>query len=86
MSTQSSTFEQIKEALVFKLAVDPSEVFPESNLRGDLGVDSLDALEFVMALEDQADVSITEDEARELHTVQDVIDLLDAKQSSGVVS
>lgn len=55
---------------------DPEKVTPQSKLINDLGADSLDMVEIVMASEDEFGIEISDEEAEKIITVQDVIDLI----------
>jgi acyl carrier protein len=63
-----------------KLEVEASKITPEANFTDDLGADSLDVVELVMALEEEFDVEIPDEEAEKLQTVQSVVDYINAKQ------
>ena len=62
-------FEQVKEVIVRELAVPESQVTEEASFDGDLKADSLDVVELVMALEDEFDLEIPEEDAERLTTV-----------------
>lgn len=68
--------EKIREKLCEELDIDPSEVNPATDLREDLGADSLDLFEMVMAFEAEYDVEIPAEKLESIVTVQDVIDTL----------
>ena len=65
--------ETIQERLSEMLGVDLPEVLPSAHIVNDLGADSLDVVEIVMAMEEEFDLEIPEDDAEKLHTVQDFI-------------
>ena len=69
--------EQIKKVLVDALNIDEETITPEANLKDDLGIDSLAAVELALELETEFDIRI-EDE--ELETVQDIINIIEEKQ------
>ncbi|MFN2363645.1 MAG: acyl carrier protein [Halarsenatibacteraceae bacterium] len=71
-------FERVKNLIVEELAVDPDEVTIESSFIDDLGADSLDVVELVMALEEEFDIEIPDEDAEKIETVQDAIDYLEA--------
>ena len=73
--------EQITEVLVDAINVDAEDVKPEANLKDDLGIDSLAAVELALELETAFDVTIEDDELAKLVTVQDIIDVISAKQA-----
>ncbi|MBR0575464.1 acyl carrier protein [Proteiniclasticum sp. BAD-10] len=68
-------FDKVKAIIVDKLSVDSDEVTLESSFE-DLGADSLDIVEIVMALEEEFDIEISDDEAEQAKTVGDVCSYL----------
>lgn len=68
------TFEELKAVIVEELGVSEDEVTTESSFIDDLGADSLDLFEFVMAIEDAFGVAIPNEELSTIKTVQDVLD------------
>lgn len=71
-------FEQVKEIIVEELGVDAEEVTLEANLADDLGADSLDAVELIMALEDEFDIKISDDAAQQFQTVQQIVEYIES--------
>ena len=69
-------FEEVKAVIVETLDVKENEVTLESNLRDDLGVDSLDAVELIMALEDAFSIKIEDAEAQNFTTVKNIVDFI----------
>ncbi len=71
-------FDDVKEVVVEQLSVSPDEVKEDSKFVEDLGADSLDVVELVMALEEKFDIEIPDDEAEKIQTVKDVIDYIES--------
>ena len=71
--------DDIKEVVVEQLSVDAAEVKEDSKFIEDLGADSLDVVELVMALEEKFDIEIPDDEAEKIQTVQDVVTYIESK-------
>ncbi len=69
--------QKVIDLIVEKLDVDREDVKPEAHIIDDLGADSLDVVELVMALEDEFDIEIPDEDAENIRTVQDVFDYID---------
>ena len=69
--------EKVKQIISEQLGVEESEVTPSASFVDDLGADSLDTVELVMALEEQFGLEIPDDAAEKIRTVQDAIDYID---------
>ncbi|MBO5083358.1 MAG: acyl carrier protein [Bacteroidaceae bacterium] len=67
---------RVKAIIVDKLGVDESEVTPTASFTNDLGADSLDTVELIMELEKEFGMSIPDDQAEKIATVQDAIDYI----------
>mgnify|MGYP003957398499 CR=1 FL=1 len=74
----SSIEERVKAVVVEQLSVSASEVSNEASFVDDLGADSLDTVELVMALEEEFECEIPDDEAEKITTVQQAIDYINA--------
>ncbi len=74
-----SNFDKIKEILVEKIGVEEAKITENASLIEDLGADSLDAVEVVMDLETEFDITIGDDEAQSLKTVKDIVSIVDKK-------
>jgi acyl carrier protein len=77
--TRDEAFDTFKAAAVDVLSVDTDKVVPEANFADDLDADSLDLVEFVMALEEKFDVEIPESDLEGVKTVGDAFDLVCTK-------
>jgi len=65
--------EKVKKIIVDQLGVDEAEVTPEAKFIDDLGADSLDTVELVMALEEEFEIEIPDEDAEKISTVRDAI-------------
>ncbi|MDY6987158.1 MAG: acyl carrier protein [Thermodesulfobacteriota bacterium] len=65
--------EKVKQMVAEKLSVEIGEVVPEASFVDDLGADSLDLVELIMAMEEAFDIEVPDEEAEKLQTVQDAI-------------
>ena len=70
-------FDDVKEVIVEQLNVSPDEVKPEAKFVEDLGADSLDVVEMIMALEEKFEIEIPDSDAENIKTVQDVVDYIE---------
>lgn len=73
-------FEKVKEITVDKLGVEADEVELKSRFTEDLGADSLDLFEFVMELEDEFDIEISNEDVEQIKTVEDAVNYITANQ------
>lgn len=71
--------EKIKEIVVEQLGVESEQVVLEANFVEDLGADSLDTVELIMAFEEEFDVEIPDADAEKIKTVKDVLNYIEAK-------
>lgn len=70
----STIEERVKKIIIEQLGVNEEEVKPEASFENDLGADSLDTVELVMALEEEFETEIPDEEAEKIKTVQAAID------------
>lgn len=68
--------EKVKKIVAEKLSVEPAEVVLEASFVDDLGADSLDLVELIMAMEETFDIEIPDEEAEQIQTVQDAINYI----------
>ena len=73
---------RVELILIDKLGLQPTEITPDAHLTRDLGVDSLDYAELVMAFENEFNVRIPDNEANSLNTFKEVIDYLHGRVSA----
>ncbi len=73
-------FEKVKEIVVEQLGVEEDEVTMESSFIDDLGADSLDIVELIMALEEEFDIEVPDEEAEKITTVGDVVEYIKSQQ------
>jgi len=71
--------DKVKEMLASQLNIEQAQIKKESRIIEDLGADSLDVVELLMSLEDQLQVTITDEEAGKLKTVGDIVAIVDKK-------
>lgn len=74
-------FERIKAIIVDQLGVDEAEVLPEAHFIDDLGADSLDTVELVMALEEEFGIEISDEDAEKIQTVGDAVKYIEERIS-----
>jgi len=74
----ASVEERVKQIIVEQLGVDEGEVTPNASFVDDLGADSLDTVELVMAFEEAFEIEIPDEDAEKIRTVKDAIDYINA--------
>lgn len=72
----ASIEKRIKEIVAEQLGVDEAQVTNESSFMDDLGADSLDTVELVMALEEEFEIEISDEDAEKIQSVQDAVDYI----------
>lgn len=70
-------FEKVINIIVRELNVSKEEIHMDTDLQADLGADSLDAVELMMALEEEFDLQIPDEEAQKFRTVKDIVNFLE---------
>lgn len=76
----SDVTSKVTKIIVDQLGVGADEVKPEAKFVDDLGADSLDLTELIMAMEEEFDIEIADDDAQKIQKVQDAIDYIEAKK------
>ena len=75
-----NTADKVKKIVMDHLGIEESKISPESKFIEDLGADSLDTVELVMAFEEQFDIEIPDDAAETILTVQNAVDFINNKK------
>ncbi|HGJ64891.1 TPA: acyl carrier protein [bacterium] len=73
--------ERVKEIIMEQLGVDEDQITPDASFIDDMGADSLDTVELVMAFEEAFDIEIPDEDAEKIKTVKDVMEYLNAHQA-----
>jgi acyl carrier protein len=76
VASKEQIFDKVKEIIVDQLGVEEDEVTLESSFIEDLGADSLDIVELIMALEEEFGMEIPDDEAEKISTVNDAVEYI----------
>lgn len=79
--SEKSVEEKVKEIITEQLSVNAEQVTPEAKFIEDLGADSLDVVELVMAFEEQFGIEVPDEDAEKLQTVGDVVKYIEDKQN-----
>jgi acyl carrier protein len=79
----SDTISRVKKIVAEQLGADEAAVKPEASFTEDLGADSLDIVELVMALEEEFEIQIPDEDAEKISTVGDVISYIEGKSGAG---
>ncbi|BAY83220.1 MAG: acyl carrier protein [Rivularia sp. (in: cyanobacteria)] len=77
--SQAEIFEKVKKIVAEQLGVEDEKITPNANFANDLGADSLDTVELVMALEEEFDIEIPDEAAEKITTVQEAVDYINSK-------
>ncbi|NJK35347.1 MAG: acyl carrier protein [Oscillatoriales cyanobacterium SM2_2_1] len=78
----SDTLKDVQEIVASQLGADINTVKPEASFANDLGADSLDTVELVMALEEKFEIEIPDEDAEKIATVQDAVNYINAKKAA----
>jgi acyl carrier protein len=80
MASTEEITERVKSIIVEQLGVSKEELTPQASFIEDLGADSLDIVELIMALEEEYEMEIPDEDAEKIQTVDDVISYVSARQ------
>ncbi len=80
--SESEIFEKVQKIVSEQLGVESTEVIPTASFANDLGADSLDTVELVMALEEEFDIEIPDEAAEEIATVQSAVNYIRDKSKA----
>ncbi len=75
------SFEKVKSILVEELDLDAEKVTLESNIKEDLGADSLDMVDLIMSIEDEFEIKVAESDAASIKTVGDIVSYIEQQQA-----
>lgn len=73
-------FEKVKKMLAAQINISEDEIKPESDIINDLGADSLDVVEMLMAVESEFNITVPDEVAMEMKTIQDVVSFIEKNQ------
>ncbi|MGL4209705.1 MAG: acyl carrier protein [Candidatus Adiutrix sp.] len=79
-SNMSDITPRVIKVVAEQLSVDEADIRPESSFQNDLGADSLDLVELIMAMEEEFEVKIEDEAAQKIKTVQDAVDFINGNQ------
>lgn len=74
-------FSKVKEIIVDQLGIEEDEVTPDASFIDDLGADSLDIVELIMAFEEEFDIEIPDEDAEKITTVGEAVEYIESKLS-----
>ena len=78
-----AVMDKVKQIIIDQLSVEEAEVTPAASFVDDLGADSLDRVELIMALEEAFDLEIPDEQAEKIKTVQDAVDYIEKNSKAG---
>jgi acyl carrier protein len=80
--SEADIFDKVKKIVTDQLGVEADKVVPEASFQNDLGADSLDTVELVMALEEEFDIEIPDEAAEQIATVQSAVNFIKEQSKS----
>lgn len=81
MSDNSNPEDKVKQIIIDELGVEPDKVTSDASFVEDLGADSLDTVELVMALEEEFEIDISDEDAEKIRTVKDAVGYISAARA-----
>ncbi len=75
-----NTYDKVLELIAEQLGLDVKDIKPESEIVKDLGADSLDVVQMLMTMEEEFSITVPEEDAGNLRTVKDIVDLIEKTQ------
>ena len=81
--TRDEALSVVREVLSDQLGIEPDEVVPEANLREDLGMDSIDAIDLIVGVEAEFGEQLPQEELMNVETVKDMLDVVERRTSAG---
>ncbi len=81
--SEDQVFEKVKAIIIDLLGVDEGDIVPEASFRDDLGADSLDLVELIMAFEDEFGGRISDEDARSITTVGGAVEYIQTRMQAG---
>ncbi len=76
MASKKEILSRVTEILVDSFDLDPADVYPTAHLFDDLDLDSIDAIDLVVGLEEETGLEVSEEELKAIRVVQDIVDLV----------
>ncbi len=73
-------FEKVQQIIVEELGVEANDITLEASISDDLGADSLDAVELIMAIEDEFDIKVSDEAAQSFKTVQQIVTFIEGEK------
>ena len=75
-------YEKLKELILSQFGIDEDQLTPDTDIVDDLGADSLDVMEMLMALEEEYGILVVDDDVSELRTISEIVEFVESKINS----
>ena len=72
-------YEKLKELILSQFGIDEDQLTPDTDIVDDLGADSLDVMEMLMALEEEYGILVVDDDVSELRTISEIVEFVESK-------